>query len=704
MLTFLNSAILLGLAALTIPILIHLFTRQKTKVVYFSTLRFLKELQNRQIRRLKIRQILLLILRTLLILILVLAFARPTLKTTSSSSLESGAQLTAIIILDNTLSMAREADGLRLLDQARKRALEIVNLLRQGDEIYLLYPQDPPKFAHEGARYSLAAVRELIDDTELSYNKTDYVTALNMADQILNESANINKEVYLICDMQKAGLNLPEPGNGSSLLGKDVKLFVMPIPAANAENLAITKVAIGNQILETGKVVEIHARIKNYSRHAAKNKLIHIFVNGKRVGQNVVTLESQTSTDVVFRIVPERTGFQSGFVMLEDDDLNEDNRRYFSFNISDEIRLLLVGNHAADTQYLNLALRPGRTVASSIRVKEIEHRELSHEDLTKYQAIILSNVPRLDYTETLKIQRFIKSGGGLLVFLGADVDLRNYNDGFHKKLNLPLLTQSIQETGSEQFLSLGKIDFSHPIFRDVFEGEKFVESPHVRFAVNVSSQKPLDKIIEYSNGAPFLFESRFHEGHILYITTGISSDWSDFAFRGLFVPLVNRCARYLAGTTSFENDEIMVGQEITFAPENLGSAADLVMAKPDDTQIKIKPKVSKGNYFVRFGQTDVPGIYKLRSSDKVLAQWAVNADPIESESAAFEMDEIVQALNIAQAYEIKNVSEIAAVLQESRFGREFWKILIWIALGILLVEMLLFREKSVKSNAKTSQL
>ncbi|MCH8874717.1 hypothetical protein IH824_18475, partial [candidate division KSB1 bacterium] len=30
MLTFLNSAILFGLAAIAIPILIHLFTRQKT--------------------------------------------------------------------------------------------------------------------------------------------------------------------------------------------------------------------------------------------------------------------------------------------------------------------------------------------------------------------------------------------------------------------------------------------------------------------------------------------------------------------------------------------------------------------------------------------------------------------------------------------------------------------------------------------------
>ena len=77
MLTFLNSAILFGLAAVTIPILIHLFTRQKTKTIYFSSLKFLKQLQQRQIRKLKIRQLLLLLIRSLLVLALVLAFRIP---------------------------------------------------------------------------------------------------------------------------------------------------------------------------------------------------------------------------------------------------------------------------------------------------------------------------------------------------------------------------------------------------------------------------------------------------------------------------------------------------------------------------------------------------------------------------------------------------------------------------------------------------
>ena len=79
MLGFLNSTILLAAAAALIPLIIHLFSRRRVKIVPFSSLRHLKAMQRRQVRRLRIRQLLLLIIRMLIILAVVLAFARPTL-------------------------------------------------------------------------------------------------------------------------------------------------------------------------------------------------------------------------------------------------------------------------------------------------------------------------------------------------------------------------------------------------------------------------------------------------------------------------------------------------------------------------------------------------------------------------------------------------------------------------------------------------
>lgn len=701
MLTFLNSAILFGLTAVAIPILIHLFTRQKTKTILFSSLKFLKELQKQKIRRLKIRQILLLILRTLLILVLIFAFARPTLRNSGSSSLLAGAQLTAVIIFDNTLSMGREFEGQKLLDAARKRALEVADLLRAGDEMYLLYPQDPPTFAHDGPRYTIENIKDLIEQTELSYKKTNYQAALVLANQIMAASSNINKEVYFICDMQKTGLTISEDINGTGLIGDDVSLFVLPTAISSEENLGVTDVSFENQILEQGKVVEIKATIKNYGENAVNNKLVHLFINGKRVGQNVVDLETSSAANVVFRFVPEQPGFQSGFVLLEEDDLIEDNRRFFTFTIPEEITVVLLGNEAQDTYYLNLALRPQKEVSSYLNIELILARDFAEYNLDNTEVVLVSNVSKFDNAETLKLQKFVSEGGGLMIFLGADVDLRNYNDGLHKRLNLPLLTQSSAKGRGEQFLSFGKIDFSHPIFKGVFEDEKAVESPHVRFTLNVSSKEPLDKIIEYNNGAPFLFESQLQKGRIIYMTTGISRDWSDLIFRGLFVPLVNRSVSYLAGAASVESDQTFVGSELGFTSEKLIFGAHLAIKKPDETEVKIKPEVSNGNYFIRFRKTEQPGIYTLNQNNEIATQWAVNIDPVESENATFTTEELAEAIHAKQVYEISQSSDIAEKLNETRFGREFWKILIMIALLILLIEMMFFREKVAVPNKKT---
>src|SRR4030066_1542341 len=104
--TFLNPAVLFGLLAASIPILIHLFNLRKLKKIEFSTLSFLKELQKNKIRKVKLKQWLLLALRVLIILGIVFAFARPALRGTTIGGTASTAKTTAVFILDDTFSMS----------------------------------------------------------------------------------------------------------------------------------------------------------------------------------------------------------------------------------------------------------------------------------------------------------------------------------------------------------------------------------------------------------------------------------------------------------------------------------------------------------------------------------------------------------------------------------------------------------------------
>ena len=103
---FLNPAVLFGLLAASIPVLIHLLNLRKLKRIEFSTLAFLKELQKNKIRKIKLKQWLLLALRVLIILFLVMAFARPTIKGIAIGGTTSAAKTTAVFILDDTYSMS----------------------------------------------------------------------------------------------------------------------------------------------------------------------------------------------------------------------------------------------------------------------------------------------------------------------------------------------------------------------------------------------------------------------------------------------------------------------------------------------------------------------------------------------------------------------------------------------------------------------
>lgn len=103
--TFLNPFVLFGLAAASIPLILHLLNLRKLRTIEFSSLRFLKELQKTSMRRIRFRQILLLVLRTLLVIALVLAFSRPALRGSFAGLGGAEAASTMVVMLDDSPSM-----------------------------------------------------------------------------------------------------------------------------------------------------------------------------------------------------------------------------------------------------------------------------------------------------------------------------------------------------------------------------------------------------------------------------------------------------------------------------------------------------------------------------------------------------------------------------------------------------------------------
>ncbi len=700
--TFLNTTILIGLIAGAIPIIIHLITRQKAKIVLFSTLRFLKELKNQQIRRLKIRQILLLILRTLIILLLIVAFARPTLKGRLGGNVHSVAKTTVVLILDNSLSMGIESNGQQLFELAKRRVGELEELFHIGDEIYGLFATIGTPTIFDDAKYDFNTVIKIIQKATVSQSSTDLVGAFLKAKDLLDRSSNINKEIYLISDLQRIGFQQVENLVLPLFQNQHIKIFIIPIQATQLSNLVLTDVNPVNQIIEKGKVFELEAAVKNFGTKSERNKLAQIFIDGKRAGQAELNIEPGKNQIIKFRAVPQRTGLISGSVLLEDDDLFADNRRYFAVSVPEQIPVLAIGQSELDTRFLQLALNPELNPAASIKVDYIEPNRIEFGTLKNYQVAILSNIPRIDGAVLSSIVDHVNAGGGLIVFLGNEVDLRNYNENLNQKLSLPFFTETVGEIGARNvFVTLGKIDFSHPIFAGVFEDQqKQIESPQFYFLTKMKLQPQQEKVIEFNNGDPFLVESNLGNGKVMLFASAIDPNWSDLYLKGLFVPLMNRCVMYLAGNANKSNQSFFVNQELISDVMGVDNFASFQIEKPDGKLTKVLPQLGEGNYKISFKETDLAGIYSLFEGDHLVTRWAVNPDPVESDISPIDAENLKKIIGDGNLISTQKDEALASVVSTSRYGRELWKYLIGVVLLFLIVEMLLARD-SVNDERKT---
>src|ERR1051326_6837991 len=102
--SFLAPAFLAGLAAIAVPVLIHLIHRERKVVVEFPSLMFLERIPYKSVRRQKIRHLLLLIMRCVALALLVAAFARPFFEKRHPPITGQGAR-ELVILLDRSASM-----------------------------------------------------------------------------------------------------------------------------------------------------------------------------------------------------------------------------------------------------------------------------------------------------------------------------------------------------------------------------------------------------------------------------------------------------------------------------------------------------------------------------------------------------------------------------------------------------------------------
>jgi hypothetical protein len=725
--TFLNPFVLFGLVAAAIPIIIHLLNRRKLRTVEFSSLKFLKELQKTKMRRVRIRQLLLLLVRTLMVIALVFAFSRPALRGSLAGLGGGHATTTMVILLDDSPSMnVRDEHGV-LFNQAKEAAARLIGLARDGDHVFLLRLSD---VRHASSlvpfRSSSAALAALTPLTPGDVT-VPYSDALRTAARITAASANANEEVYLVADAQETQLRPDSTAADSSLgLGPGVKLFLIRIGGEQSENAGIASAIVTTQINTRNKPIQLRATVRNAGSSPLHNTMLSVYLDGARVVQQSLDIPPLSTSTADVKFTAKRRGLLKGYVQIEDDALEADNRRYFVVRVPDHVNILLAGNTAADTRLASLALTLAgdTTIADLFTVRRVTEAQLPPLDLSSFDVIVLCDIKSFPPSLADRLDRFVRSGGGVLLFPGNQADLRNYNESLFARLGIPPASapsspppgQASQPPKS--FLSFQKSDLSHPLFDGLFEqpvGRRRtaeIESPRVYTAIAPRAGRHGDAIITLSDGNPFLTEYDVGSGRVLLCSVEAGTSWSDFPTTGLFAPLLYRSMIYLAAANQTP-PAIIVGRpmEFTVRLKNYSDRDVYKLRSPSGVDEKLAPRMlpSSSTALFQSNRTDEAGIYELRRSSPETSSGsrdsmkapvqdiAVNIDPAETDLRPASHEQWQQFLRSSgvqpgSAIELSGTATVDKIVEESRYGVELWKDFLGLALILALIEMAIGRE------------
>lgn len=690
--TFLNPAILIGLLAATIPIIIHLLNLKKLKTVEFSTLMFLKELQKNKIRKIKIKQWLLLLLRVFIITFIVLSFARPTLQGLSIAGVTSIAKTTSVFLIDNTFSMSVIDQNGSFFNQAKDITEKIFSLQQDGDEVFINFiAADSISTLNANSLDFLNSIKS----SNVSLLKPDLKQNLISAAEFVNKSKNFNREIFLFSDFQKNLFPSEQEKNDFSELFNDrVKIYSIPFKKDDIFNLSIDEAKPENQIIQKGSTLSFIVTVTNHSQQNLQNRVLSLFINGKRVAQKSFNINANETQKINIETTLYSDGQINIHTEIESDDIEHDNSYYLVLNVPDKISVLLLRNEVANPDFLKLALQT--LPKEKITIEERETSRSSTIQLNDHDIIILVS----DYYENIfQLKNYIEQGGSLLIIPPSKTNFNNFN-GLISNLGFGKFDSFISKENKVN-LQFDKVDFEHPIFKDLFSNnqQKKIDSPIFTQSLKNSVLSGIP-IITLSDNSRFLIENKIGKGKVFLFNSAFNTEWNDFPIKSIFAPLVVKSLFYLS-QKDFSSYQLVAGEEFVLEINKINSPR-IIIKRPDGTEDYFQLNEISSDV-LRYKKTNLAGVYNVISNDQIIIGFSVNHHPSESKQeylSTVEFEKFLESLNFnGQLIEIKPNKNPLENINQSRFGTELWKLFVLLAIITAIIEMIISRntKKEIQS-------
>jgi hypothetical protein len=676
----LGAPLALGLLALAAaPIVAHLIRRQPTTKRFFGAMLLLRRMERHLRRRRRVHDRWLLFLRMLIVAIIVLAAARPELRSRGATP-EFGGTGSVVVVIDNSLSMDLKSGGLgggTLLSQAREQAVDLLRALPGGTLVGAVTVGGQATRLTPALTGELNVVLAAVGDVRQTQAGTDLVGGIREARRLLGGGGG---EVVVFSD--EAGPTavraaLPEIDLLTQQGGALVPRTLVPELAAN---VAVVDARYGSGP-EGGTVRVI---VANFGTSDVEVPCTVKLPDGTEITAFIDVEAGARATERF--TVPRVTDGGVGVAQITDGVLEADDAFAFHLPTVGASRVLVVDGDpgltsiASEVYFLERALAPwGGTAAlhGGVLPEVTSAAGLATLDPETHRMVFLANVADPASLANHLVD-FVNRGGGLIISLGDNVTAERYNSVLAKLLPASLRRPRDLAGPMDPGVATALPDTSLPLFAPFARGGRLAFG-RIRWKrlFTLAPFEPSEKIrtlLSTEGGIPLLVERSVGAGRVLLFTGTFDAAWGNLPLQAAFMPWIQSIVQYLGGRSvgGGENREARVGEIVEIKlPVSLPDVAVTgprgpIGAEVTANGIRFRPHRA-GAYTV-----DTPGAPSL-------ARVAVNIDPSESDIRPGE-----------------SLAATAAEVDPERFihRERLAPYLFWLALALFLLLAGLARRKS----------
>ncbi len=542
---FIQFGMLGALGALAIPIIIHLMFRSRARPIDLGTLQFLKIVLRDNARRRKLRRWLLLALRMAALALIAFLFARPYMLATEPAA---GERL-VVLLLDHSASMGLKG-GARPIDQALAEARAIAGRAGEGTQLEVATFDESVQPLVKPADLRTAAF-------EPAPAGTDFGVAMAWARDVLVRSRKKIKELHILTDLQRSGLDRGE----TVTLPDDVEVHLRDFGRAFPKNVAVTGIAIAPQTVRPGESATVTATVLNTSPLAISKCPVRLHLEAgerKRDLERPIDLEGGATASVAFPLETLPEGLWLGHIEASTgDELPFDDRRFLALRVAPPARVLIADGdpgrapYESETYFLQAALRLaptgeryGKTPFEPRAVDLVSGTSLP--DLQKTEAVVLANVEGLSASDAKRLGEFVERGGGLLVFTGDRVGPEATRGLDAAGLGVGTILGPA--TATDLPWRLDRWQTGHPVFQPFDDPEHGdLRRPMFTSITRIKPDPEARVLAWFRGGEPALLERTKGRGKILWFTSACDRAWGDWPRGRMYLPMLHQMVAHVAG-------------------------------------------------------------------------------------------------------------------------------------------------------------